>query len=55
DMYEARIIDPVKVTRIALENAASVAGSILTTEALVSDPREYPKPSTQKHPRGLPY
>jgi len=32
DMFNAGIIDPCKVTRIALENAASVAGMILTTE-----------------------
>jgi chaperonin GroEL len=37
DMLEAGIIDPAKVTRSALENAASVAGMILSTEALVSD------------------
>jgi chaperonin GroEL len=32
DMLKAGIIDPTKVTRVALENAASVAGMILTTE-----------------------
>src|ERR1700704_4464160 len=37
DLVKAGIIDPAKVTRTALENAASVAGMILTTEALVSD------------------
>ena len=38
DMLEEGIIDPKKVTRIALENAASVAGMILTTEcALIQD------------------
>ena len=37
DVFEAGIIDPVKVTRIALENAASIAGTLLTTEALVVD------------------
>ena len=36
-MLKAGIIDPAKVTRSALENAASVAGMILSTEALVSD------------------
>jgi chaperonin GroEL len=40
DLVEAGIIDPAKVTRIALENAASVAGMILTTEALVTDAPE---------------
>lgn len=37
DMLEAGILDPVKVTRSALQNAASVAAMILTTEALVTD------------------
>lgn len=37
DMYEAGIIDPTKVTRSALQNAASVAATLLTTEALVAD------------------
>jgi chaperonin GroEL len=37
DLVEAGIIDPAKVTRTALQNAASVAGMILTTEALVTD------------------
>lgn len=37
DTIEAGIIDPVKVTRSAVENAASIAGMILTTEALITD------------------
>ena len=37
DLVEAGIIDPAKVTRSALENAASVAGMILSTEALVTE------------------
>ncbi|MBE9488836.1 MAG: chaperonin GroEL [Bacteroidetes bacterium] len=40
DMLEAGIIDPKKVTRIALENAASVAGMILTTECALVDIKE---------------
>jgi chaperonin GroEL len=40
DLVKAGIIDPAKVTRSALENAASVAGMILSTEALVSDADE---------------
>ncbi len=40
DLVAAGIIDPAKVTRCALENAASVAGMILSTEALVSDVQE---------------
>ena len=37
DMFEAGIIDPTKVTRSALQNAASVAGLLLTTEALITE------------------
>ena len=40
DLLKAGIIDPAKVTRTALENAASVAAMILTTEALVTDAPE---------------
>ena len=40
DMLEAGIIDPAKVTRSAVENAASIAGMILTTEALITDKPE---------------
>ena len=40
DMYEAGIIDPTKVTRSALLNAASVAGMVLTTEVLVAEKKE---------------
>jgi len=40
DMLAAGIIDPKKVTRVALENAASVAGMILTTECALIDIKE---------------
>ncbi len=40
DMMEAGIVDPTKVTRSALENAASVAAMVLTTESLVADKKE---------------
>ena len=40
DMYKEGIIDPTKVTRLALENAASVAGTLLITEAVVSKGKE---------------
>jgi len=40
DMFEAGIIDPTKVTRSALQNAASIAGMLLTTEALVAEIKE---------------
>ena len=39
-MFRAGIIDPKKVTRVALENAASVAGMILTTECSLVDIKE---------------
>jgi len=45
DMYEAGIIDPAKVTRSALQNAASVASMALTTEALVADKKEENPPA----------
>ena len=40
DMFSAGIIDPAKVTRSALQNAASIAGLFLTTEAVVADKPE---------------
>ncbi|HXC32340.1 MAG TPA: chaperonin GroEL [Verrucomicrobiae bacterium] len=40
DMVKAGVIDPAKVTRLALQNAASIAGLMLTTEALVADIKE---------------
>ena len=40
DMMEAGIVDPTKVTRSALQNAASVASTVLTTEAVVADKKE---------------
>jgi chaperonin GroEL len=40
NLYKAGVIDPTKVTRVALENAASIAGMLLTTEAVVSDIEE---------------
>ncbi|MDR2360693.1 MAG: chaperonin GroEL [Oscillospiraceae bacterium] len=45
DLIEKGIVDPAKVCRSALENAASVAGMILTTEALVADKPEPPAPA----------
>ncbi len=40
DMLECGIVDPAKVTRCALQNAASIASTVLTTEAVVSDKKE---------------
>ena len=49
DMAKAGIMDPVKVTRSALENAASIASMLLTTEALVAE-----KPEKERPPAGPP-
>jgi len=40
DLIKAGVIDPAKVTRSALQNAASIAGLLLTTEALIADKPE---------------
>ena len=40
NLYEAGVIDPTKVARVALENAASIAGMLLTTECVISDIKE---------------
>jgi chaperonin GroEL len=53
DMFEAGIIDPTKVTRYALQNAASVAGLMLTTEALVYELPEKEKAAPAGGPRGM--
>jgi chaperonin GroEL len=43
DMFEAGIIDPAKVTRTALQNASSIAGLLLTTEAVITEVKEKEK------------
>jgi len=50
DMVEKGIIDPVKVTRSAVENAASIAAMILTTEALITEIPEKEAPPTPPMP-----
>ena len=40
NLFAAGVIDPTKVTRVALENAASIAGMLLTTECVLSDIKE---------------
>ena len=50
DMVSAGIIDPAKVTRSALENAASVSSMVLTTESLVADKPEPPAPAAPANP-----
>ena len=49
NMFEAGVIDPVKVSRVALENAASVAGMFLTTECAIAD---IPEPAAPAMPAG---
>ena len=50
DMVKGGVIDPAKVTRGALENAASIAAMILTTEALITDVPEKDKPAAPQMP-----
>ena len=50
DMVAAGIIDPAKVTRSALENAASIASTLLTTESLVADKPDPPAPAPAADP-----
>ncbi len=52
NLYKAGVIDPTKVTRIALENAASIAGMLLTTECVVADKPK--KEEAHAHPGGAP-
>jgi chaperonin GroEL len=49
NLYAAGVIDPTKVTRVALENAASIAGMLLTTECVISEIKE-DKPAMPSHP-----
>ena len=56
DMIQAGIVDPTKVTRSALQNAASVAAMVLTTESLVADiPAPEPAPSMPQGGMGMGY
>ncbi|MFY7861449.1 MAG: TCP-1/cpn60 chaperonin family protein, partial [Chitinophagales bacterium] len=50
DLYKAGVIDPAKVARVALENAASIAAMLLTTEAVIV---EKPK-AEEPHAHGMP-
>ncbi|HLI02214.1 MAG TPA: TCP-1/cpn60 chaperonin family protein, partial [Acidimicrobiales bacterium] len=52
DLVKAGVIDPAKVTRSALQNAASIAGLLLTTEALVADKPEKNPPAPAGPPGG---
>ena len=51
DLYEAGVIDPTKVVRTALQNAASIASLLLTTEALIVEKKEE-KPAPAGPPGG---
>lgn len=53
NLFAAGVIDPTKVTRVALENAASIAGMLLTTECVVAD-RPEPKSAGAGAPGGMP-
>jgi chaperonin GroEL len=53
DMLECGIVDPKKVTRCALQNAASIASTVLTTEAVVSDKKEPQAPAAPAAPAGM--
>jgi chaperonin GroEL len=53
DLVAAGIIDPAKVTRCALQNAASIAGLMLTTEALISDLQEDDQPGAMSGGMGM--
>ena len=52
DMFKAGIVDPAKVTRTALQNAASIAGLLLTTEVVIADRPE--KEAPPAGPGGMP-
>ncbi|MBO4369856.1 MAG: chaperonin GroEL, partial [Paludibacteraceae bacterium] len=51
NLFETGVIDPAKVTRVALENAASIAGMMLTTECVIADKKEE-NPAPAMPPRG---
>jgi len=56
DLLAAGVIDPTKVTRIALENAASIAGMVLTTECVIADkPKKEPAPVAPPAGMGMDY
>jgi len=53
DLKKAGVIDPTKVTRIAVENAGSIAGMILTTECVINDKPEPPSAGGGHHDHGM--
>jgi chaperonin GroEL len=54
NLYAAGVIDPTKVTRIAIENAASIASMLLTTECVIADAPEENGPAMGGMPGGMP-
>jgi len=54
NLYSAGVIDPTKVTRIAVENAASIASMLLTTECVIADEPEENAPAMGGMPGGMP-
>ena len=55
NLYDSGVIDPAKVVRIALENAASIAGMFLTTEAVVvEEKQDEPMPNPAMGGGGMP-
>ena len=52
-LYKAGVIDPTKVARVALENAASIAGMFLTTECVVAEKPEKEAPPPMGGPGGM--
>ena len=53
-LKKAGVIDPTKVTRIALENASSIAGMVLTTECVINDKPEPEAGHSHGMPGGMP-
>jgi len=53
NLYKAGVIDPTKVTRVALENAISISGMMLTTECVISDIEEEGGASVPAMPGGM--
>ena len=53
DLVKAGVVDPTKVTRYALQNASSISGLLLTTEALVTEIPEKEKPAPGGAPGGM--
>jgi chaperonin GroEL len=54
DLLKVGVVDPAKVTRTALQNAASIAGLVLTTEALIAEKPEKPAPAPAGGGGGMP-